>query len=258
MIAILKKIYLFWGLFGFLITMLVLFPIYALLFQFPNWKHHYSCIRFLNKYWSYSLYFFTFNLPKIEFREGSRDHNTKVYVANHTSFMDIPLMGATSDQLLIFMGKHSLAKIPLFGWIFSKTHIVLDRNSRDSAKQAYVASKEMIDKGLSVAIYPEGTQNRKPPKVRNFKDGAFKIAIEKQIPIQPVSIIDNWVIWPRLAPELNWSPCRIVYHEPIPTKGLSSDDIENLKEQVIQTINTELEKYYPHYFETNNELTLPA
>jgi 1-acyl-sn-glycerol-3-phosphate acyltransferase len=99
-----------------------------------------------------------------------------------------------------------------------------------------------IDEGKSLMIFPEGgIVTKHPPNMVKFKDGAFRVAIEKQIPVVPVTIPFNWIILPD-HPELllNRKLMKIVFHEPIDTTEYTMDRIEELKEKVFNVIHHEL------------------
>jgi 1-acyl-sn-glycerol-3-phosphate acyltransferase len=134
-----------------------------------------------------------------------------------------------------------MANIPLFGFMYRKLHITVDRSSLKSKLNTIKRSLRAIDEGKSLVIFPEGgIITEKDPVMSRFKEGAFRVAIEKQIPLVPVTIPYNWIILPPDEFLLRWHPLAIVFHEPIPTKGLTLDDIDGLKQKVFDTIQTEL------------------
>ena len=166
-----------------------------------------------------------------------------IFCANHFSYLDIPLMGFTYHDF-VFVGKSSLAKIPLFGYMFKKLHITVDRSSFRDRHKALLRSKEAIEQGRSLLIFPEGgilTSN--PPEMARFKDGAFRTAIEKQISIIPVTIPYNWILLPDESVVLNRRASTIVYHKPIVVKGMTMEDLETLKMNTFAVIDSTLKKY---------------
>ena len=133
------------------------------------------------------------------------------------------------------MGKAELLTIPLFKIFFQRMNIPVDRTSITASHKAFNRAKEDIDRGISIAIYPEATIPECSPDVGPFKNGAFKLAIEKQIPIVPITYLDNWKIFPDkkglrylCRPGLS----RIIIHTPIETKGMGDDDVSTLRESV--------------------------
>jgi 1-acyl-sn-glycerol-3-phosphate acyltransferase len=104
-------------------------------------------------------------------------------------------------------------------------------------------SLQAIEDGKSLVIYPEGGISApRPPEMSRFKDGAFRAAIEKQIPLVPVTIPHNWIILPDPENVLRWGTIKVIFHKPIETKGLTLADVDNLKEEVYNIIDKELKK----------------
>jgi len=97
-------------------------------------------------------------------------------------------------------------------------------------------------------IFPEATIHMQVPKLGRFKDGAFKLAIEKQIDILPVTIIGNWIILPDKG-KFHFRPGKVIQyvHEPISTKGMTIENTEELKQKVYSIIESKLAEY--GYFE---------
>jgi 1-acyl-sn-glycerol-3-phosphate acyltransferase len=128
--------------------------------------------------------------------------------------------------------------------MYRKLHITVDRTKLKSRYTTLIESMQAIDDGKSLVIYPEGgilTTN--PPEMADFKDGAFRIAIEKQIPIVPVTIPYNWIILPDREFVLRWNRIKVIFHEPIFTTGLTLDDVPRLKHQLRVIITNELKKH---------------
>jgi 1-acyl-sn-glycerol-3-phosphate acyltransferase len=128
--------------------------------------------------------------------------------------------------------------------MFKKLHIPVNRSNLKSKYQAVAMAKRMIDTGRSVVFFPEGgIVTKHPPQMMPFKEGAFRTAIEKQIPIVPVSLPYNWIILPDDGKYHLRKHClRIVIHEPIPTAGLSMENLNELRKQAFAVIENELEQ----------------
>ncbi len=138
-----------------------------------------------------------------------------------------------------------MEKIPLFGFMYRKLHITVNRQSLKSRYSTLVRSAEAIEDGKSLVIFPEGgIVSKKMPEMHRFKDGAFRVAIEKQIPVVPVTIPYNWIILPddSLLPKLR--SLKVVFHEPIHTLGMTLDDIEHLKQRTYDIIDAELKRHF--------------
>ena len=121
------------------------------------------------------------------------DHNKSyMFVANHTSMTDIMLMLAVVDNPFVFVGKMSLAKIPLFGFFYKRTSILVDRSSSKSRMEVFEQAQKRINRGLSICIFPEGGVPHDESIVLDaFKDGAFRLAADHHLPIVPLVFPDN-------------------------------------------------------------------
>jgi 1-acyl-sn-glycerol-3-phosphate acyltransferase len=127
--------------------------------------------------------------------------------------------------------------------MFAKLHIQVDRDAKDSRIKALTRSIKALKSGRSIMIFPEGGIHSKniPNMVQPFKDGAFSMAIENQVPIVPISLLDNYKAMPNML--LSWHRLRVIVHKPIETVGKTKADIEALKKQLYDTIQPTLDKY---------------
>jgi 1-acyl-sn-glycerol-3-phosphate acyltransferase len=164
-----------------------------------------------------------------------------IYVANHFSYADIASMPIIAKDAC-FVGKESIKKVPLFGYYFSSLHITVDRaNVRDRAK-VLEKIQETIEMGKSLIIFPEGgIRSTNFPYQVKYKDGAFRTAIKLGVPIVPISLTNNW----RLFPDdgkflLQDNKIRIVIHEEIDTADLTDVDIPTLRDKSFTIIQDEL------------------
>lgn len=197
----------------------------------------------LNRIWAKLFYTLIFMPAKVETHPSINKREQYIFCPNHFSYLDIPTMGLTPTNF-IFLGKNDMEKVPLFGYMYRKLHITVNRESIRSKHNTFMRAKEAIDDGRSLVMYPEGgVVTKNPPQMARFKNGAFKLAIEKQIPIIPVTIPYNWILLPddeRFL--LKWSTMKVVYHKPIETKGMNLEDFESLKEKVFNVIQSEIDK----------------
>ena len=137
-----------------------------------------------------------------------------------------------------------MEKIPLFGYMYRKLHITVDRGSLKSRYTTLLRSAEAIDHGKSLVIFPEGgIVSQKMPQMAKFKDGAFRIAIDKQIPVIPVTIPHNWIILPDSTILPKWGTTKVIFHEPISTLGMDATEIEALKKKTYDVIDAELKRH---------------
>ena len=226
-------------------TYLVLFPAFALLIQREEWHH--LAIK-LNRFWARS--FFTLSLIPYETLQEEHIDPQRNYILcpNHFSFIDIPSMGLSPVDFK-FVGKSSLMKVPLFGYMFGKLHITVDRRNFRDRYSAYNKAKQALDNGFNLVMYPEGgMKTTNPPIMVPFKEGPFRVAIEKKIPIVPVTIPYNWIILPDDDQFLvRKHEMKVIFHKPIETAHLTKEDVGMLKDKVYQTIDTELKRHLISY-----------
>ena len=236
----LRRIYSTYSLALFGLIFLFMLPLFALLIH-TNKRH--PLVYHLHRIWAWLFYVLSFIPIRREYLAKIDLSKQYIFCANHFSYLDIPAMGINPIRP-IFVGKSSLGKIPLFGYMYRNLHITLDREKLKSKYNALEKSAVELDQGRNLVIFPEGgIVSKNPPQMARFKEGAFRLAIEKQVPIVPVTIPYNWKLLPDDGSMLLY-PCKnlVVFHAPIETKGLRLDDIDSLKKQVYEVIDTELKK----------------
>ncbi|WP_084523839.1 lysophospholipid acyltransferase family protein [Adhaeribacter aquaticus] len=251
--SILNTVYRAWCVISFLVPFLLFYPFFLLFTSRPAWYKH---AHTLNRIWSWvqlRLYF----LPvTVEHRGRLQENQRYIFTPNHSSFIDIPLLLQTIPGFLNFVGKSSLAKVPLWGPIYNKLYITVDRRNPVSSARSYIRSKKTVtEENRNLAIFPEGTISEKAgEEMLPFKDGPFKLAIETQIPVVPVSMPFNHIFLPDVAGKfiVNWHPLKLIIHEPIETKGLTLQDIPFLKNKVYEIINAEFIKHKHDHRYTNH------
>ncbi|WP_188467034.1 1-acyl-sn-glycerol-3-phosphate acyltransferase [Marivirga lumbricoides] len=238
-----QLLYTIWCALVFVGIFLFLFPFYLLLIPLKKW-HHLS--YYFNRIWAKSALMLVAIPTEITGREKIKRSEQYVYCSNHFSLLDILSFGFAPNPVL-YVGKKSLAKIPLFGLMFRKLHVTVDRENIRNRYQALQTAIEKMGNKRSLVMYPEGgIYSKDMPRMVHFKDGAFRAAIEKQIPLVPVTLPDNWIILPDVkSPLIKRKKMRMIFHDPISTEGLNMQDVPALKERVFSIIDEEIHKYYP-------------
>ncbi len=235
---LLKRLYSIYGTIVFFGTFFLLFPIFFLTIQVSGWRKY---GRMLNRLWS--KIFFSMLLIRVKFEnlDMIKEHRQYVVVSNHFSYLDIPVLGLIPYDL-VFVGKSSLGNVPLFGYMFRNLHISVDRNSLKSRGASITKAKEALDEGSSVVIFPEGGINAThPPVLAKFKDGAFRIAIDKQIPVIPITLSFNHLILPDDGKFLlRFKTAKVVVHPPVEVNGLDSKAVNTLREKCHRVIQDQL------------------
>lgn len=164
-----------------------------------------------------------------------------MFVANHTSIIDIMLMLAVMDHPFVFLGKVELARIPLFGYFYRRTCILVDRGSQKSRMDAFAEAQRRLKQGNSICIFPEGgVPHDESIELAIFKDGAFRLAIDHQIPIVPLIFHDNKKRFSYTFFSGSPGKLRVAILPVIPTKAKTQDDKRNLKQETFNVILQEL------------------
>lgn len=162
-----------------------------------------------------------------------------VVVINHNSLMDIPVSSPWIPGPNKTLAKVEMAKTPLFGIIYTAGSILVDRKKEGSRRESFARMQETLDLGIHLCLYPEGTRNKTAQPMQPFFDGAFITAIKAQKPVMPGIIFNTGTILPHNRKA--WArpmPVHIHFLEPIPTTGLTMNDVGALKTRVHQLMET--------------------
>lgn len=157
-----------------------------------------------------------------------------IYVSNHTSFLDIPGVRLLIPGEFRPIAKKELLKIPVFGFIVKAATVVVDRSNPQSRKQSMEALREILKGGISILVFAEGTQNRSKEILQPFKDGAFRIAIDSQLPIVPLVVVGAGPLMPPGTLTIKPGKIKVIAGEPIPVEGLTTDDTQALKQKTFE------------------------
>jgi len=166
-----------------------------------------------------------------------------MFIANHTSMADIMLMLVSVKNPFVFVGKKELAKIPLFGFFYKRTCILVDRSSEKSRKAVFLRAQKRLKQGLSICIFPEGGVPEEHIILDDFKDGAFRLAVNHQIPIVPMTFADNKKRFSYTFFSGGPGKMRVKIHHFLNTKDLITKDTKTINEQSRSVIYNQLQKY---------------
>lgn len=204
-----------------------------------------SVTHFFIKAWSW-IFSFLNRIPyeiidwhKIEKRKSY------IFVSNHTSYLDIPPLVVTIRGQFRALAKKELLKIPVFGWIANVMCVVVDRSSNESRRKSILHLKEILDIGISVLIFPEGTQNRTRDSLQPFYDGAFRIAIETQEPILPIAVIGAGKLMPPGKIFIKPGKVKVIVGDEVPTDGLTLSDVKQLRDNVYSRMSSMIAAHQP-------------
>jgi 1-acyl-sn-glycerol-3-phosphate acyltransferase len=240
----LATIHLIWGLFVFFSAMLLVLPFIVLAgFIFPP----HSAVRviyFFLRCWGFILTTLILQPVFVYGKRTLRKGQAYIFIANHNSYLDAPAVILALSKAAKPLGKIEMMKVPIFSIIYKKIVVLLDRRSKESRATSVIQLKKELDKGISILIFPEGTMNKTEVPVAAFYDGAFRIAIETQTPLAPYVIINARNLLPREHP-LKIKPGIISCYslDPIETKGLTLKDVSALKAQVHAQMTEAIVRY---------------
>lgn len=190
LLATLQLLYRIWFYILVSIPIVILFPILILLTSSERFYPQFFWVA--RNIWATIILYGMFFIPAVRRQEPLEKGKSYMLVANHTSMMDIMMMLKVSKNPFVFVGKQELAKIPLFGFFYKRVCILVDRSSPQSRTLVYKRAQRRLNQGLSICIFPEGgVPDDSSIVLDSFKDGAFKLAIAHQIPIVPVTFLDN-------------------------------------------------------------------
>ena len=225
----------------FVITMLIIFiPVwFTTLFSEPKRAR---LLHPIYKLWMRVYLPLVFCPVKRKGKEHFKKGQNYVVVINHNSLADIPVSTPWIPGPNKTLAKIEMSRIPLFGVIYKAGSILVDRKKDRSRMESFTKMQQMLDLGLHLCLYPEGKRNKTDKPLQPFYDGAFITAINAEKPIIPALIFNTKKIYPATDNKLWATPKTIHIHflEPIPTDGLTLDDIDALKNQVHQL----MEDYY--------------
>lgn len=230
MSKILQPFYTGWIIITYLICLLGAFPV-ILLLGVINKPTSRKLIWYIVHYWAVG-WLLCIGMPMR--RIGSRPKGDKyVYVANHISYLDTVLIYAAIPYYFRTLAKKEMASIPVFGFVYKQIAVLVDRSSAESRTKSMRLMWRLLKKECNIAVFPEGTFNETDEPLKAFYNGAFKLAINTQTPILPMVFLDTVKRWHfssnyKLKPGQN----RVVYLPPVPTTGLTLDDLEMLKSSV--------------------------
>lgn len=163
-----------------------------------------------------------------------------VVVANHESFVDILLICHVPMEMK-WMSKSEFFKIPMLGWAMRLAgDIRLDRGDKKSGARALAECRDRLDKKVSVMIFPEGTRS-KTGELGEFKDGAFRVAVQSGVPILPLAVLGTRDALVKHDWRFGYSRAEVRVLDPIPTDGLTKADVESLRDRTREVIAAALD-----------------
>ncbi len=211
------------------LPILILLPILLISISKESW---YPFFFKLARFWA-KFILLGMGMPwKIKREQTLEKGKSYMFIGNHTSMLDIMMMLVTvRHNPFVFVGKKELAKIPLFGFFYKRTCILVDRSDAKSRKGVFLRAQRRLQSGLSICIFPEGKVPEEHIVLDEFKDGAFRLAINHQIPVVPITFFDNKKRFSYTFFSGGPGVLHSKVHSFIKTKGLGLEDTKALNQQ---------------------------
>lgn len=236
-----RRIATVWGILVFWSFFLLFFPLYVVFLLVPL-RTTFKLAHGLNLIWGWWIVYGSGIWLKVEGKAPAAADGPYIYVSNHASYLDIPILHVAVPRQYRFLGKHELARVPLFGFMYRRLHLIMDRQNVQQAARSLLLAGEALKRGESLVIFPEGTTHTGDRLLGNFKDGAFHLAAQYQVPIVPITLIGTkqrfasdgkWLLQPGLV--------TVRIHPALQPEGLS---LQDLKAQTRQILETSLRQAY--------------
>ncbi len=234
---ILGRMLAFWAALVFMITIIpIAFIVWLLGLTKKEEKERISIFIKASKIWI-STYFFLIGcrLIRVGINNFKKNENY-IIISNHNSFMDILVISPFVPGANKTIAKSELAKIPLFGFVYSKGSVLVNRKDKNSRINSFKEMKMVLEQGMHMCIYPEGTRNKTSKPLKDFHNGAFKLAVETQKPILPAIVFNTRNAMPADKAFFFWPTKMDVHYLPaVPVSAL--DNYEDVKNKLFKLMS---------------------
>src|SRR6476619_7648927 len=226
---ILGRIFALWAAIVFISTMLIIFiPMWVIgLWKEP--KRSYM-MHTIYRTWMHVFFFLSGLRLRVKGKENFSPGENYIVVFNHNSMIDVPVSVPFMPGANKTIAKVELAKTPVFGLLYKRGSVLVDRKSEESRKMSYIKMKEVLDMGLHMCIYPEGTRNKTSQPLQRFHDGAFRLSFDSGKPIIPAVIFNTTKVLPTKKTFFFW-PQQVEMHF-LPAIESVGRSTQELKEEV--------------------------
>jgi 1-acyl-sn-glycerol-3-phosphate acyltransferase len=233
---ILGRVFAFWALIVFVGSMLVFYIPIWITGLWPEPKRTIYVFRVFNVWMTF---FFVFSGVRRIYtgRQNFKKGENYIVVCNHNSFMDVPLSSPGIPGTNKTIAKKEMAAIPVFGMVYKRGSVIVDRKSEESRRNSFTKMKEVLDMGLHMCIYPEGTRNKSSEPLQKFHDGAFKLAVDTQKQVIPAVIFHTKKVLPRKT--FFFWPHHVEMHF-LPPVSSAGKTVKELKEEVFEIMKARL------------------
>jgi 1-acyl-sn-glycerol-3-phosphate acyltransferase len=224
-----------WGVLLFVSTMLIFFIPFLLFSYFRADPQKTNNFTRFSRVWM-AVFLTGVGCPlRVKGKEKFKKGATYIVVCNHNSLIDVPVTSPYIPGGNKTIAKSSFAKTPLFGMMYRTGSVLVDRKSEASRRESFTKMKDVLDMGLHMCIYPEGTRNKTNEPLKPFHDGAFRLALVTGKAIVPAIIFNSRKIMPANKTFFLW-PHPLSMHFLDPVAVQPGDTQESLKQRVFKTM----------------------
>lgn len=239
----LQWIYCMYAFLVFIGIMLLIFP-FALAASFMGRVKGGNFVFRLCRIWADTWFLLIGIIPEKIYEAPHDRTRSYIFVSNHISYLDAAILPMAYRQPVRPLGKVEMSKVPVFGFIYRNAIVTVDRSSAINRANSVRVLKSLLLKGISVMVFPEGTFNMTTAPLKDFYDGAFRVAIETQTPVKPVLFLDAYRRMPYESIfRLNPGRLRILYLDEVAVTNYTLKDVQRLKEQVYVLMERKLVEY---------------
>lgn len=232
-----------YGFLAFTILLLILLPAFFIASLYGRIKGGNMIYAICGIWADIWLFLIGIRVPVIHEAKPSEERPC-IFIANHISYLDIPMIVKVIREPVRVLGKQEMAGIPIFGFVYRNAVIMVNRKDAAQRARSVGVLKKMLMQGISIFIFPEGTFNETAQPLKSFYDGAFRIAIETQTPIQPIIFPDTVKrLWYGSVFSLNPGTSRAVYLPMVSVMDYDLQHIPELKNKVFDEMAEALNRY---------------
>jgi 1-acyl-sn-glycerol-3-phosphate acyltransferase len=220
-----------WVIIIFVVTMLLfLLPFLLFCYFKPDPQKTRAFIRF-SRVWM-NVFLPLSGCPlRVKGKEQFRKGETYIVVCNHNALLDVPVSTPFIPGGNKTIAKSEMAKIPIFGMMYRTGSILVDRKNENSRRESFTKMKEVLDMGLHMCLYPEGTRNKTDQPLKEFHNGAFRLALSTGKAIIPALIFNSRKVMPANK-TFYFRPHRLAMHFLPPVAATPGETAESLKQRV--------------------------
>jgi 1-acyl-sn-glycerol-3-phosphate acyltransferase len=225
---ILGRIWAIWGVTWFTLSLFIFLP-FIIITRFFNEPSKSNIFYHISRWWMFLFLYGTGCPIRIRGKQHFAKGANYIVTANHNAFMDVPISSPFIPGTNKTIAKKDFMKVPIFNLVYERGGVLIDRKSEASRRKGYEDMKAVLARGWHMCIYPEGTRNKTNKPIQEFKDGAFRLAIETNKSIIPALLFNTKKAQPHY-PSFTFYPTKIEMHflAPIASEGHTAESLKNI------------------------------